>query len=231
MIKMKTPASIAFPKNRCLLLFAFVLVFLSFKAQLSAKDIFERRDMVWYGLDFSNAKFIGVPVCDFGKKINEFDLVHKYIPAWNTLVIMQPNAFRLKSTFWKTDIYNDLKPVESMNEKIKPEEIYTLNSHYISKDLLEAKIQAYPQGDKKEGLGLVVVVESFDKPNHLGNYWVVFFDIQTKKILLSEHCSGKPVGFGMRNYWAGSLKHVLEDIHDYKFKMWRRTYIKDFASK
>ncbi|MBL7931607.1 MAG: hypothetical protein JNL60_06890 [Bacteroidia bacterium] len=95
------------------------------------------------------------------------------------------------------------------------------------KDKLPTMVKAYPEGDKKEGLGLVFIVESFDKSYHRGNYWIVFFDIQSRKILFSDYCSGSPSGFGLRNYWAGSLKHVLAEIQILRYNMWKKTALRD----
>jgi len=133
----------------------------------------------------------------------------------------------LKAAFRKTNIYYDIKPVETLNAKINPEGVFTHNSHMIMKDKLPGMIKAYPEGDKKTGTGLVFIVESFDKSYRKGNFWVVFFDIQSRKILFSDYCSGIPSGFGLRNYWAGSLKHVLAEIQILRYNMWKKAAVRD----
>src|SRR5690349_21636929 len=81
-------------------------------AQLNSSDIFKEDAIVWYGLDFSRAKFIGKFDQGAGiNSINEFELINKYIPAWNELVINQPERFDLKRVFRKNYIYNDLTSV------------------------------------------------------------------------------------------------------------------------
>jgi hypothetical protein len=80
----------------------------------------------------------------------------------------------------------------------------------------------YTKGNKKEGLGLSFIIESFDKPNARASLWVVFFDIESKKILLSKHCVGKPVGFGIRNYWAGAIRHIMNEIRYCKYRKWNK---------
>lgn len=214
------------------IVFATAMVWsITASAQTSVKDVFESREMIYYGLDFSQARFIGRFDHGFGHRpASEFEMVNKYIPAWNALVINEPWSFDLKNTFWKKRVYYDLMPVETCNANINPEQVFTYNYHLISRNELEKHIQSYPEGEKKEGLGLVFVVESFDKPARKGSFWVVFFDIKTKKILLSEHCEGKPSGFGILNYWAGSLKNVLNDIRYNKFKYWKRTADKQISS-
>jgi hypothetical protein len=112
--------------------------------------------------------------------------------------------------------------VEKNNKAISPDDVMTYNSHSISREEVSKIISKYDQGDKTEGLGLVFVVESFDKNIPYGAYWVTFFDIKTKKVLFTERCAGTPIGIGLRNYWAGSLKNVLTDIREQKFKMWKK---------
>jgi hypothetical protein len=200
------------------------LLFLSstaIEAQLTRSDIFSKKDMVWYGLDFSLAKFVGK--FDQGANIdpaNGFELVNKYMPGWNTLVPLEPQNFELGSTFWKTDVYYDLKQVAKNNKEINPADVMSYNKHQVAKEEVERLLSKYSLGDKKSGLGLVFVVESFDKSAELATYWVCFFDIQTKKVLLIEHCGAKPAGIGIRNYWAGALKRTLKDIRETKFTTW-----------
>ena len=213
-------------------IFVVILLSICWKSNYSqikkAKDIFTSDEVVWYGLDFSNAKFIGKFNHDLSQiPVSEFELVTKYIPAWNALVIMEPNNFDLKNAFRKKSIYNDLNPVKTRNDRINVEGIKTLNSHLIAKSEIPKMISEYKDGDKHEGLGLTFIVESFDKSNELGSFWVVFFDIKTKLVLFSEHCSGEPLGFGLRNYWAGSLKHVLKDIQYIKYEIWKKRFLKE----
>ncbi|PBQ30531.1 hypothetical protein CNR22_01685 [Sphingobacteriaceae bacterium] len=197
-------------------------------AQLSANAIFTNNELVWYGLDFTGAKFIGKFDDGFDSKpTSANELISYYVPAWNQLVLDEPRNFDLKNTFRKTSIFYEIQPVANLNSKINPEGILTYNSCMLHKDQLGAMVSAYPEGSRKDGLGLVLIVESFDKSYRKGNFWVVFFDIKTHKILFSDYCSGAPSGFGLRNYWAGSLKHVLAEIRFFRYEMWKTNVLRD----
>lgn len=201
---------------------AYILSFGSY-AQLKTKEVFNEGDMVWYGLDFSKSKFVG----DFESikgalPINSNELVNKYIPGWNQLIVNEPANFDLKSAFQKKNVIYDMAPVESLNAKIPTQDLITMNSNSISSADLSQMILNYKSGIKTSGLGLVFIVESFDKTKILASLWVVFFDIETKKILLSKHCEGKPAGFGLRNYWAGSIKNILNQIKSHQFSQWSK---------
>lgn len=214
-------------KRGILLIFFCMVCSNLFFSQSNVRDIFCTNNLVWYGLDFSEAKFIGRFDQGYGiRSVNESEIVNKYIPAWNELIVIEPWNFQLKSTFRKTSIYYDLEPVAKRNASIKTEGLFSYNTHFLPKDHLDKMIASYEGGDKNEGLGLVFIVESFDKPNRTANFWIVFFDIKTKSVLLSEYCSGEPVGFGIRNYWAGAIKHVLRDIRYVKFNRWNKVALK-----
>ena len=51
------------------------------------------------------------------------------------------------------------------------------------------------------------------------SYWVTFVDMKNKKVLLTKRMLGKAVGFGFRNYWAGSAKNVFKAMKK-EFKNW-----------
>jgi hypothetical protein len=43
-------------------------------------------------------------------------------------------------------------------------------------------------------------------------------------VLLAERMVGVPVGFGLRNYWAGGLYAVLKQIRKTEYKAWQKKY-------
>ena len=219
--------------NKIIVILTFLVIFPfanSSFSQLTTRNIFTSDEMVWYGLDFSEARFIGLFDQISGyDPVSSFELVNKYIPAWNELVLDEPWNFDLKCTFRKKSVFYDICPVESLNRIVKIDSVSKLSTYSLPKDRLDRMIMSYPEGLKKEGLRLVFIVESFNKTVSRASYWMVFFDIKTKKILLSEYCHAAPKGFGVRNYWAGSLKHVLNDIQWYKYEQWKKTLMKEGA--
>lgn len=201
---------------------AYTISFGAF-AQLKTKDVFNDGELVWYGLDFSRSKFVGeFETVKGAQPINAYELINKYIPGWNQLIVNEPANFDLKSAFQKKNVIYDIAPVESLNAKIPTQDLITMNSNTISSADLVQMISNYKTGIKTNGLGLTIIVESFNKPKMLASVWVVFFDIETKKILLNKYCEGKPAGFGIRNYWAGSIKDILNDIRSKKFSQWSK---------
>lgn len=63
--------------------------------------------------------------------------------------------------------------------------------------------------DDHQGIGQVFIVESYSKPNKKGGNWITFFDIETKKNLISERMLGSTGGIGLRNYLAKTYLNVM----------------------
>ena len=85
-------------------------------------------------------------------------------------------------------------------------------SSHLSPDMIQGIVDNYFIEEDMKGIGLVFIAESYSKPNVQGAYYVTFFDMETRKVLYTERMLGKPSGFGLRNYWAGSYYNVLKDV-------------------
>ena len=72
---------------------------------------------------------------------------------------------------------------------------------------IEEIIKAYPSN---QGNMLLIVATELNKLNGYGSFVAVVFNGETKEIISSKKISGKPSGFGLRNYWAGSLYNSLK---------------------
>jgi len=56
--------------------------------------------------------------------------------------------------------------------------------------------------------------------------YVTFFDIATKKVLITERMIGRASGVGFRNYWVRPIYEVIKRIYDSKYKSWKYHYLK-----
>ena len=77
---------------------------------------------------------------------------------------------------------------------------------------------------KKSGIGVAFIIENFNKGTQEATVYVTFFDIATKKVLVCEKMTGKAMGVGMRNYWAGAIKSILKQIDATEYKNWKSKY-------
>ncbi|HYG37169.1 MAG TPA: hypothetical protein VD908_01060 [Cytophagales bacterium] len=181
------------------------LLIYSFTAFSQSKEaIFKADEIVWFGLDFSHAKMIGSE----GFKSPQ-EVQNKFFDSWNQLILMEPEKYNLKETFNKQNIIYDLTIVEKRNANVKASELVINKDYSLDKKLIPQIIKTY-KSDQKKGIGLVFIVESFNKLRENGTVFITFFDLATKKVLLTEKVAGAAGGFGLRNYYGRSISNILK---------------------
>lgn len=190
-----------------LLLPAFLL--LSFAPANPDPKIFAADEIVWAGIDFSEARLIGSEGFS-----DPYDIHRRFFSAWNNLILSESDKYNIREFYKKKDVINDLSVVNERNEMPDPDELVINESYSFEEGRVEAIVKEYDLKKKEDGVGLVYIVESFDKTGVLATVNVVFFDIQTRKILWKEQYQEKPGGFGLRNYWAGAIMKVMKSSRD-----------------
>ena len=204
----------------------FVLMFIfltgwSISAQKTISDVFDNGEMVWFGLDFSQAQFVDVVGSE-----DDDEIKNKWIPSWNALIINESKKYDMGKFFKKKSVINDLASVKAANQLMDESEA-VLDSSTPFEDptqIIASVVKNYKEGEQTSGLGLVFIVEYFDKSILEGAFYVTFFDIATKKVLLSERMVQPPAGFGVRNYWAGTIYNSLRLIDKKEWKNWKKKY-------
>lgn len=193
-------------------------------SQNTIKEVFTSNTIVWYGLNFSKAKMIGQFDQAMGAGMaSGSDLKNKWIPAWNSIILTEPKNFKIKEAFQKDDVFYDITATEKLNANINAEDLMTFNSYKFddSQKTVKDIVAKLKGGEKTEGIGVTFIVESFNKSLDEAVFYVTVFDIKTKNVLITERMVGKPVGIGLRNFWAGAVKHVIKQITTDYYKMWK----------
>jgi hypothetical protein len=203
-----------------LILIAGIFLVFSFvsKGQYTPADVFKVDNITWYGLDFSNIKLIGSEGFT-----DPYAIKNQFFYSWNNLIITETDKYDLAGFFHKSSVENDLSIVQERNMLPDPDELVINTDYSLGEDEVKKIISEYDITGK-EGIGLVFIMESFNKTKELGYMWVTFFDLETKEVLLSNKMSGKPGGFGIRNYWAKSYYNVMKSIEKKKWKAWKAQY-------
>lgn len=213
--------------KKLLIVIALLSVAGIISAQHTAQSVFTQNEMVWYGLDFSQARFIGVFDQAAGAgEASAWELKHKYVPGWNHLILNESNKYDLQKTFQKSRVFYDLKPIEKSNAEMDEEELLTHNAYRFEnpEETVSEIIAAYAAGDQAEGIGLVFIVEYFHKDNREAAVYASFFDVATKALIFTERLTASPRGIGLRNYWAGAIHRMLRDIERKEWKNWRKKH-------
>jgi hypothetical protein len=161
------------------------------------KEIEKTDSIVWFGLDFSNAKFIG----DFpGRK----QIMETLLDEWNSVIVSTDMLKLYKSTSF---LY-DFSIVSKKNKQVKEEDLFAVLPMSLTVDKIQSLINNYDPIIKK-GKGLVFFVESFDKNREEAKVWFTYFDIATKKVLYAQTFTGTATGVTMANHWANAIYRII----------------------
>lgn len=174
---------------------------------------------VWLGVDFSEARYI--PGAEDNTSGNNLKEVFERI---NGVIVNEPDKYKLKNRFYKQEITDDLSTVSAINEKINPANIvsessadYTrMDEAFIKKMVGKYKIK------KQDKVGIVIIMEGMNKRLPQASMWVTFIDLSNHQVLLTKRMTGKPGGFGLRNFWASSVSKVLEEVEKSAYNKWKK---------
>jgi len=167
--------------------------------------------LVWCGLDYSKVRMIGT--ADFRQPDRIFP---DMLVAWNGL-FMKEMLPELESM--AKSVGSDLKAVTDLNAKAGPSQIERKDgtreekvkpTHITEADIASA-VRAYELKHDR-GLGLVFIMDRLVKAQQTGCMHVVFFDIATRKVVLSERVCGEAGGMGFRNYWFRPVKETVRKL-------------------
>ena len=205
-----------------LLLVALILLHAGFaSADNTMADLFNgKTKLVFLGLDFTQAKYVG--------KIGFMDptaIQNQHMVSWNNLIEMEPKKFSLQKAFNLKDDQHASK-VEDMvkfNKSANVADNITDTEATLTEDQVKKSVSKYALSEKN-GVGVVYVVESLSKTAEKMTVWVTFIDLNTKKVLHTEKVEGKAGGFGFRNYWAGGVYKINQEIDSKLYKKWSKAY-------
>lgn len=201
-------------KNLLLSLLASCITFTGF-AQGGKSIIKSNEEITWLGLDFSQARMIGEAAQwkDVGEITND-QMRDKYIPAWNEFFIKEQKKYDVAKYVDRESVHYEMDITGKANNKKFPKNIFSDDPEDYNR-LQEADInrlvRAYDfQG--KTGVGLIFFIEGMSKGKVQSCAWVTFVDMKSKTVLQTKRVSGKPGGFGFRNYWASSFLNILKNM-------------------
>jgi len=185
-----------------------------FSLQISAQDsengnlLHDYNDVMWCGIDFSKSKMIGSEGFT-----NAYNVVDRFFGSWNNLILQESDKYNIVEFYEKKTRLIDLTVVKQRNEAVDPNKLVidkTTIDPLTETDIQEV-VDGYEEIEPGEGLGLLYIVEYFNKLENRALIHVVFFDTRSLEILWTEKYRTKPGGFGLRNYWARSILDTMEE--------------------
>lgn len=182
----------------------------------SVKDVFEYKAITFFGLDFTEANCVGMGEFPGGN-----DMINIHYPEWNNIFMEGKDRVMIGKPYKKKIVDND-PAVYQFNKLIDPETIITMEHQGFKKTQIEEFVKKYSSSDKA-GLGLVYMVESLNATDEFLSIWIVFFDLGSAKVLLSEPARAKGKGKRFEDYWSYAILEIYDNsAKDYK--TWKKRY-------
>ena len=181
----------------------------SVSAQKKSSPLAGLGSMTFYGIDFSKGRVYGAA--------DEPEKLRKAFADINMLFIMEPEKYNVAQFVGKP--MNDIRvdAVTNMNDTIPLDSIKTIvMGHVLTDTAIRKTVKDLNIVPYNHGMGLVMIMETLDKPGELGTFEFVLFDIDTRNVISHWSLSGEPGGFGLRNYWGRSVYDALGKVKTYK---------------
>ncbi|MGE5423963.1 MAG: hypothetical protein ACM3N9_01290 [Syntrophothermus sp.] len=153
----------------------------------------------YFGVDVSHVR-----VNDLEKVSKSASYSQVYPSAWVAFVEkeMPPYAYVKKTTRFANFNYCQ-KEILATSTKPNPD-LVIAEDNIISPDTLKTIIKNY-RLTTKSGLGLVLIPQTFSKPEEKSYTWIIFFDVRTRDILFQCMTSGGCSHMGYTAHWASGI--------------------------
>ena len=180
-------------------------------ASVKLDSIRNAEPLYYYGVDFSHVR-----VSDASKISKRLEYRNHYPGAWigflDKEIIMNnwvQRALRKESLYYRQNEIISVS-LNMVNDFIIAE------SWSFPLDTVKSSIKQYNLNEK-EGTGLVLFPENFNKEKEQAMMWVIFFDIKSRSVLWATEVTGNCEHMGYTAHWASGIVDGLK-------KFIRKTY-------
>jgi hypothetical protein len=183
--------------------------------------------LTFFGFDFSKAKMIGPEGFNNPKDIKE-----RKIDSWNRQLTNDIKDLAFSVDARNKKVVFDVRPIKKINTEIDYQDLVVYNPKdlaLIHSDSVWEQLKKL-ETDKYKGLGLIYVVDYFSQKEKLAQAYAVFFDIESKAVLMKNSVYGEPDGFGFSDYWGVALKNIIIKSSQY-YGGWVKSAIKKERQK
>ena len=191
----------------------------------SKKDISAAKEIIFYGYDFSHFTladpkriYTAQGRDPAGVKDHPVNSIKVYVSAWVGYLLnkMGNNYFarKLKTSKVTFDFDYTYQVIRQLNDS----NLVSLFKTTIPRDSIQAIINNY-QIKQKEGIGFTIIVECFNKDKEASSAYFTFFDIATKKVLMSDYFSTSHAdGIGLTSHWGYGFNYTVDSYISDEFK-------------
>ncbi|MBN2165423.1 MAG: hypothetical protein JW717_04025 [Marinilabiliaceae bacterium] len=210
-------------KNRALSIGLFILFAGVLFAQKN-EELFSDNNYkyYWFGIDYSGVQLIGDFYSEsFAGKDPHTEIRDRYFIAWNNLIKAERKKYSIERLVNKASVIYDTDVVDSINKNVLVSNLSDESKLIMLKEDLAAKIKSY-NFKQSDGIGVIIFADVLNKTELKAIYELVYFNIKNRELLYFKQYEYKPMGFGIRNYWAGSFYPIFRDFPKYEFENKRR---------
>ncbi|MBC8314129.1 MAG: hypothetical protein ISR57_06035 [Bacteroidales bacterium] len=165
--------------------------------------------LYWFGIDFSHVVIqLGIaPRADYSNSffIDANDFILKY--SGYARFGHDP---KFKEFWGLFNLVVDTGIVTRRNEAINLKDVYNQSHTALSLDSIRQILNEFDA--KYNGVGLVVFVTEIDKTIESEIFYLTFFDIESKTVLLCIKQTSEAKGTGMANHWTRPIKESLDKL-------------------
>lgn len=162
------------------------------------------RALTFYGVNFSLAKVYAA-----NESAQEFKHAFRGI---NELFQREPQKYDIAKAFNVENTTTSLSETLAQINRIDASGLFTQSDNYaLTREEVAAFIQKFNTGNDK-GYGAIMMAGLLNKGKCTATYTVVVFNVETKEIEYQYQITSKAKGFGLRNFWAGSVYATLKQI-------------------
>ena len=188
--------------------------------KLTKRDILNSSKITFLGIDLTETLFVG----GYEEWKSE-DELKRLNPQWNQLMVSEADKYNLRRALRNNNIDYQVGICIDHNDNVNFKEKITFTDP--GKPLTSEQIQNIMNSyDFKDltGLGMMFVIESFNKNKAEGTMALTFVNLNNKEIIYEERLSGPSAGFGLRNHWARSILEAIIQIDKKRYKTWEKTF-------
>jgi len=169
--------------------------------------------LFYYGVDFSHLR-----VSDGSKILKSHEYRRHYPNEWLDFLEKETVRFnRVGRELRKESLYykqNEILPVS----RSMVNDFIIAGSYSFPLDTVKNALKQYALTEK-DGLGLVLLPENFNKREEQARMWVVFFDIQSREVRWATEVYGKCGGAGYTAHWGSGIVDGFKNFIHKKYRV------------
>jgi hypothetical protein len=194
--------------KRLIVSFSLSFLFL-FSYSQTLTDVARSKELTWYGVDFTQAKFIGY---------DKTDVDNCSFNNWDYTELNNLESDMIRGAYGKKQLYVETSTAKGRNDTINCNSLFIDNTYTIKIEKIKQVIDEYKITGN--GYGVLLIVETIEKTHNNIFVWVIYIDNNTGKVINSRRYIGGEYGRKGNNYSKEGIKLVIKlsgkDLKKYK---------------